>query len=89
MITNRRSILALILALVIAATAAAQPKTAAPVNVNTATIEQLETVKGIGPKLAAAIVAARPFKSLDDLKRVKGIKDKRLTALRPLLTVNR
>lgn len=49
----------------------------ADVNVNTATKVQLETLKGIGPGKAQAIIDYRtkngPFKSLDDLDKVKGI----------------
>ncbi|MHB9119528.1 MAG: ComEA family DNA-binding protein [Burkholderiales bacterium] len=49
----------------------------AAVDVNTATQAQLETVKGIGPAKAKAIVDYRskngPFKSVDDLEKVKGI----------------
>lgn len=48
-----------------------------PVNINTASPAELETLPGIGPTLAQRIVAARaqqPFISLDDLdQRVKGI----------------
>ena len=44
------------------------------VNVNTATEAQIAAIPGIGPKLAAAIVKARPFKNSADLiKKVKGI----------------
>jgi competence protein ComEA len=56
------------------------------VNVNTATVEQLQTVKGIGPKLAAAIVDYRHahgnFESVDALTGVKGIGDKKLDRIR-------
>ncbi len=58
----------------------------APVNVNTATEAQLEDLPGIGPTLAAAIVAEReqngPFRSADDLTRVHGIGEGRLAQLR-------
>ncbi|MDQ1479727.1 MAG: competence protein ComEA [Actinomycetota bacterium] len=58
----------------------------APVNVNTATETQLEDLPGIGPTLAAAIVAERerngPFRSADDLTRVHGIGEGRLAQLR-------
>lgn len=53
-------------------TAAAETP-AGPVDLNTATLEQLQSVKGIGPTLAARIVAARPFQSVDDLKKIKGV----------------
>jgi competence protein ComEA len=43
----------------------------------------LEDLPGIGPVLAGRIIAARPFKSADDLRKVKGIGDKRYEKLRP------
>ncbi|HIC91599.1 MAG TPA: helix-hairpin-helix domain-containing protein [Syntrophaceae bacterium] len=50
------------------------------VNINTATAEELMTLKGIGEKKAHAIIEYReahgPFESIDDLKNVKGIGDK-------------
>lgn len=56
------------------------------VNVNTADQSQLESIKGIGPKQAKAILDERqkngPFKDSEDLKkRVKGIGDKSLKRL--------
>ena len=63
----------------------------ADVNVNSATLDQLEALPGIGPVKAQAIIDYRkangPFKSVDDLKHVKGIGAKRLEKLRPELTV--
>jgi competence protein ComEA len=62
-----------------------------PIDVNTASAAQLETLPGIGPTLAAAIIAERekgPFKSVDDLGRVRGIGDARLEQLRELVTVS-
>ena len=58
------------------------------VNINTATPEQLAALPGIGPAKAKEIVAARPFKTVDDLKKVKGIKDAVLAKLRPYVTAN-
>ena len=43
------------------------------ININTASAEKLEELVGIGPVLAGRIIEARPFSSLDDLMRVKGI----------------
>jgi len=61
-------------------------------NVNTATATQLETIKGIGPKTAAAIVAYRTehgdFSSVDALTAVKGIGDKKLMKIAGGLTVD-
>ena len=59
------------------------------INVNQATSEQLQQLPGIGPVLASAIIAERerePFSSVDDLLRVSGIGDKRLSAIRALVT---
>jgi len=56
------------------------------VNINTATAEQLELLKGIGPKLAKEIVGHRAqmggFKAVDDLKMVKGISDKLIAKIK-------
>ena len=64
---------------------------AGPIDVNTATAAQLETLPGIGPSTAAAIIAYRdlhgPFASVDDLAEVSGIGDSKLAAIRGLVTV--
>jgi len=63
----------------------------AAVNINTATKDELIALQGIGPAKAQAILDYRkqngPFKSVDDLKSVKGIGAKRLEKLRADLTV--
>jgi competence ComEA-like helix-hairpin-helix protein len=53
-------------------------------DVNTASEAELENLPGVGPVLAERIIAARPFKSADDLRNVKGIGDKKYEKLRPL-----
>lgn len=53
------------------------------IDINTATEEELTTIPGIGPILAARIMAYRPFKSADDLRHVKGIGDVRYGKMRP------
>lgn len=64
---------------------------AVPVNINTATVEQLETLPRIGPALAARIVAYReergPFRSVEDLAAVEGISPQMVDELRSLVTV--
>lgn len=60
------------------------------VDINSASAEELAGLPGIGESKAKAIVeyrAAEPFQSVDDLKKVKGIGDKMLEALRPDITV--
>lgn len=63
----------------------------APIDLNTATPEQLETLPGVGPATATAIVAHRdahgPFRRVDDLDEVRGIGPARMEQLRPLVSV--
>jgi DNA uptake protein ComE-like DNA-binding protein len=53
------------------------------IDINTATEKELKMVPGIGPVMASRIIAARPFRSADDLKKVNGIGDKKYAKLRP------
>jgi predicted flap endonuclease-1-like 5' DNA nuclease len=53
------------------------------IDINTATEKELTTVPGIGHVMAARIIAARPFRSADDLKRVSGIGQKKYAQVRP------
>jgi DNA uptake protein ComE-like DNA-binding protein len=53
------------------------------IDINTATEKELTTVPGIGHVMAARIIAARPFRSADDLKKVSGIGDKKYVQIRP------
>jgi DNA uptake protein ComE-like DNA-binding protein len=57
------------------------------VNLNTAPVATLAAIPVIGPELAPKLVAARPFKSLDDLARVKGLTAEQLEQIRGVLTV--
>jgi competence protein ComEA len=70
---------------------AGAPGAAGPVDLNTATVEQLDTLPGVGPVTAAAIVAWRDthgrFGSVDQLGEVDGIGPARLEKLRPLVRV--
>ncbi|MGF1342035.1 helix-hairpin-helix domain-containing protein [Streptomyces flavovirens] len=70
-------------------TGAGQPGTAAPVSLSTATPEQLESLPGVGPVLAQHIVDYRTehggYRSVDELREVNGIGDRRFADLRPLV----
>jgi competence protein ComEA len=52
-----------------------------PVDVNRATVEDLQSLPGVGPKLAERIAAARPFVRTSDLLQVPGIGPKRFAEL--------
>ncbi len=59
-------------------------------NLNSATLSQLQTLPGIGPSMAQRIVEyrqRRPFGSVDDLLDVRGIGEKKLAKLRPYVKV--
>src|SRR5712664_454939 len=66
---------------------------AKPVNLNTATSEELQQVPGIGPATAEKILQMRKsygaFKSVDDLLSIKGLGKKRLEKMRKYLTVSK
>jgi DNA uptake protein ComE-like DNA-binding protein len=53
------------------------------IDINTATEKELKMIPGIGPVIAARIIAVRPFRSADDLKKVDGIGDKKYAKVRP------
>ncbi len=69
---------------------AAAPKLAPgqKVNLNTASKEQLDMLPGIGPVKAQAIIDARPFKTIEDVMKVKGIKQGEFGKIKDLITVN-
>ena len=73
------------------ATAAGKPAPTAKVNINTASVEQLTTLPGVGPKLAARIVEHRQksgsFRSTQELMNVKGVGERNFAKIEAWLTV--
>ncbi len=60
-----------------------------PINLNTATVAELDALPGVGPATAQAIVASRArsrFTSTDDLLDIRGIGEKKLERIRPYVT---
>ena len=60
------------------------------ININRAGADELEQLPGIGPTLAARIVADRetngPYATVDDLARVKGVSPRMIDEMRPMIT---
>jgi competence protein ComEA len=74
-----------------AATSKARATAANPVNLNSASAAQLQTLPGIGVSAAQRIVEYRQkngsFKKIEELMNVKGIGEKSFLKLKPLITV--
>ncbi len=72
------------------ATSAAKMQMSTKVDINTADQTALETLPGVGPSTAAAIIAFRKangrIKSADDLLKVKGIGPKKMEKMKPYLS---
>ncbi len=62
-----------------------------PININTARVEELDILPGVGPKMAQAIIAFREahgkFSTLEDLQKIKGLGPRKFAAIRPHITL--
>lgn len=67
------------------AKSSAEEMAKAPIDLNSAGLAELEALPGIGPVHAKAIIAGRPYKSVDDLDRVKGLGKARINEIRSLV----
>ena len=69
----------------------AAPAPTSPININTATQAQLESLPGVGPKAAQRVIEYRKangsFKKVEDLMNVKGFGEKTFLKLKPMLTI--
>jgi competence protein ComEA len=77
--------------LVSAAAQAGRPPLEGVVNINTATVEELQLLSGIGPAKARLVIEYRsrhPFRTIEELARVKGIGRKTVQKLRAHLGVS-
>jgi len=65
-----------------------QKSTTAVVNINQATLVQLQTVKGIGAKTAQKIIAGRPYKTADELVTKNVLSAKAFAKIKTQLALN-
>lgn len=88
----RRTLVTLALLAGLVAPALATTEKSEVVNINTATVQELKLLPRVGPALAQRILEFRqangPFKSPEELMRVKGIGEKTFALLKPYVTTS-
>ncbi len=88
---SRRATIFVLSLLLVQCVSAQKHPPAAPLELNSASAEQLQQVPGIGPKTAQSIVEFReksgPFQRIEDLLAIKGITPARLDKMRPYLVI--
>jgi competence ComEA-like helix-hairpin-helix protein len=89
---RRASIVVLLVASLIPCAEAKKHPPEHPLDLNTATLDQLEQLPNVGPGMAHAIVEFReksgPFRRVEDLLAIRGITKQRLDKIRPYVIVN-
>lgn len=81
------------IAFALSASPATLGRPAAPIrlDVNAATVQELQLLPGVGPALANRIIAEReergPFRSVDDLRRVRGVGERTVMGLRDAVAI--
>jgi competence ComEA-like helix-hairpin-helix protein len=81
------AVFAVVVAAALALTVGSALAAAAPVDINTASKEQLEALPGIGPKKAQAVIDGRPYQKTEDIMKVKGIKQGIYNKIKDKITV--
>lgn len=88
---KKKTITFLLALALISVVVASQVVATEKLNINTATLEELMSLKGIGDAKAEAIIEYReahgPFKCIEDLKNVKGIGDQLFDSIKSEITI--
>jgi competence protein ComEA len=89
---KRLLIVGFVLALVVSFVPGLWAEEAAKININTASVEELTHLEGVGPNYAKRIMQYReahgPFEHIDDLMKVQGIGPKTFEANKEKITIN-